>query len=372
VPANVTSTDPPAALPAADRAALIATVQRNCDLADAHHADGKSLCTYLLGMREYFRWETGLPPGQAPERARLSGWIAERESRWELLRDEGAGFAPLPLADPVDPFDDTTINDRVAADGLAYGAGIGLFGAPLFFLAECRASELRDGARVIVAGAELARGFTAPPAASRGGTVIVRLDAMRRWLWTRLEASRRGPPGQAFAAALRAYGDPDDPATVERMVEGETETLVLHELGELQVAALLGPDWEAMLAGIDDRRTELLLRAVRDLLADCTVTLPRLIERRADASLLFWLGNFDGLRRAIAPDLAAAFAPRAARVDHAAIDRAARVGHKAWRAVAEDLLSTWRRDGGAALRARAVALAPGGPAGATSAPVAAG
>ncbi len=354
MPASATSTEPRAAV----RDALVAAVQRNCDLADAHHADGKSLCTYLLGMREYFRWETGLAPGQAPERARLSGWIAERESRWEQLRDEGAGFAPLPLADPVDPFDDAAVNDSIAADGLAYGAGVGLFGAPLFFLAECRSRQQREGARVIVAGTELARGFTAPPAASRGGTVIVRLDALRRWLWTRIEASRRGPPGQAFSAALRAYGDPDDPATVERMVEGEAETLVLHELGELQVAALLGPEWEAMLA-TEDRRTELVLRAVRDLLADCAVTLPRLVERRADASLLFWLGNFDGLRRALAPDLAAAFAPPG-RVDHAAIDRAARVGHKAWRAVAEDLRSTWRRDGAAALRARASALAPSG------------
>jgi hypothetical protein len=354
VPANTTSTEPPAA----SRAALIAAIQRNCDLADAHHADGKSLCTYLLGMREYFRWETGLAPGQAPERARLSGWIAERELRWERLRDEGAGFAPLPLGDAVDPFDDAAVNARIAGDGLAYGAGVGLFGAPLFFLAECRSRERRDGAQVLVAGTELARGFTAPPAASRGDTVVVRLDALRRWLWTRVEASRRGPSGQAFVAALHAYGDPTDPATVERMVEGEAETLLLHELGELQATAALGSDWEVMLAGVDDRRAELVLRAVRDLLADCAVTLPRLIERRADASLLFWLGNFDGLRRALAPDLAAAFAAPRARIDHAAIDRAARVGHKAWRAVAEDLLSTWRRGGGPALRARTATLAP--------------
>jgi hypothetical protein len=142
------------------------------------------------------------------------------------------------------------------------------------------------------------------------------------------------------------------------MVEGEAETLLLHELGELQATAALGSDWEAMLAGVDERRTELVLRAVRDLFADCAVTLPRLAERRADASLLFWLGNFDGLRRALAPGLAAAFAAPPARIDHAAIDRAARVGHKAWRAVAEDLLSTWRRGGRPALRARAAALAP--------------
>ena len=360
MPASATSTEPARALPADGHAALVATVQRNCDLTDAHHADGKSLCTYLLGMREYFRWESGLALGQAPERVELSGWIAERESRWELLRDEDAVFSPLPLAGGVDPFDEGRANQHLAGLGLVYGAGLGLFGAPLFFLAERRSDQLRDGTRVIVAGGELARGFVAAPAASRGGTVIVRLDALRRWLWTQVEAARRGPAGNAFAAALRAYGDPADPATVERMAKGEAETLILHELGELKAAALLGPEWETMLAAMQDRRTELLMRAVRDLLADCLVTLPALVERRADASLNFWLANFDGLRRVLAPDLAAACGADRPRVDHAALDRAARLGRKAWYAVADDLLSNWRRGGNKALQARAAVLSSAG------------
>ena len=358
MPASATSTESGRSLPAARHAALVAAVQRNCDLADAHHADGKSLCTYLLGMREYFRWETGLPLGQSPERARLSGWIAERESRWEAMRDEGATFVPLPLADGLDPFDEASVNECIAGERLAYGAGIGLFGAPLFFLGECRLRLARDGARVIVAGDELARGFNAPPAVSRGGLVIVRLDALRRWLWTRVETARHGPPGQAFVTALRAYGDPEQPATVERMAEGETETLILHELGELQATALLGPDWESMLAGVEDRRTELVVRAVRDLLADCLVTLPRLVEARAEPSLHFWLAGFDGLRRSLAPALALAFGRRPQPLDLLAVDRAARVGRKSWSAVAHDMLSDWQRGCHPALRQRVATLTP--------------
>jgi len=345
------------ALAADGLTALVAAVQRNCDLADAHHADGKSLCTYLLGMREYFRWETRLPLGKAPERAALSCWIAQREAHWELLRENGsARFAPLPLADGIDPFDDERVNRYLASQGIVYGAGIGLFGAPLFFLAERESDQLRDGARVIVAGTELARGVVAPPAASRGDTVIIRRDALRRWLSTRIEGAQRGPADNAFGTALRAYGDPADAATVERMAHGETETLVLHELGELRAAALLGEEWETMLAGIDDRRTELLVRAVRDLLADCLVTLPALTERQAAASLQFWRANFDGLRRVLAPDLATAFGAPLSRIDLAALDRATRVGRKTWRAVADHLLTEWRRGGNAALQARAAAL----------------
>jgi len=354
-------TDPAAAPAAGALATLAAAVQRNCDLADAHHADGKSLCTYLLGMREYFRWETRLPPGQAPERAALSRWIAQREARWELLREDGAaGFAPLPIAEGIDPFDDERVNRHLVGQEVVYGAGVGLFGAPLFFLARRESDHFRDGARVIVAGAELARGFVAAPAVSRGDTVIIRRDALRRWLWTRIEAAQREPADNAFGTALRAYGDPADAATVERMAQGETETLILHELGELKAGGLLGAEWEAMLAGIGDRRTELLVRAVRDLLADCLVTLPALIERQADTSLHFWRASFDGLRRVLDPDLAAACRASPPGIDRSALDRAAQRGRETWREVAEDLLSNWRRGGNAALQARAAALSAAG------------
>jgi hypothetical protein len=356
VPPSATSTDPAQPLRADERAALVAAVQRNCDLADAHHADGRSLCTYLLGMREYFRWEARLPPGTAPDRQRLSAWIAEREGRWEALREQAGAFVPLPLDDGFDAFDEASVNHRLTGSGLVYGAGVGLFGAPLFFLAEARSEQERDGVRVIVAGEEFARSIVAPPAASRDGAVTVRLDALRRWLFTRFEAARRGPADTAFMAALRAYGDPADAATVARMAEGEAETLVLHELGEQQAGEQLGAEWKAMLAGIADRRTELAVRAVRDLLADCLVTLPTLAERQALASLNFWRSSFDGLRRELAPELMSAFGAPAPDIDLVQLDRSARTGRARWRATAEALLSSWRRGGPAALQSHATSL----------------
>ena len=39
---------------------LIAAVQTNCHIADARHAADMTLCTYLLQMREFHRWERGL------------------------------------------------------------------------------------------------------------------------------------------------------------------------------------------------------------------------------------------------------------------------------------------------------------------------
>lgn len=357
MPASATSTEARPHAGAVDRPALIEAVQRNCDLADAHHAREKSLCTYLLGMREYFRWASRAPAGHAPDRTRLGEWVSRHEQRWEEMRDAESAYGPLPIGGGIDPFDDADANRHLAAEGLVYGAGVGLFGAPVFCLAQRLSDEAREGARVIVAGEELARGFVAPPAASRDATVLIRLDALRRWLWTRAEAARRSPDN-AFAVALRGYGDPEDAAAaVERMAHGEVETLVLHELGELQAGSLLGEDWERMLAGVEDRRTELLVRAVRDLLADCLVTLPRLVERQAGASLVFWIAGFDGLRRLLAPELAAAYRAELRTVDADRLGRAAQRGHQTWLDVASELLAQWRRGGQAALTEHAARLA---------------
>jgi hypothetical protein len=340
----------PAATPGArsgEQDALAAAVQFNCDLADALHAREKSLCTYLLGMREYFRWSARLPLGAAPDRGHLSEWISRREQQWDTLRDQvAAPYVALPLAGGIDPFDEAGANRELQSTGLVYGAGIGLFGAPMFFLAQRESDQLRDGVRVIVAGAELARGIAAAPAASRDNTILIRSDALRRWLWTRTETALRGPRDNAFALALRAYGaDADVEAAVVAMAAGEAETLVLHEMGELRAGHLLGAEWEAMLLEVGDRRAEVVIRAVRDLLADCLVTLPHLAARSATRSLLFWQANFEGLRRALAPELAQSCRTESGGLDFDRLERAADSSRRVWEQRASELLAGWRKGG---------------------------
>jgi len=282
-------------------AELVDTVQYNCDLADARHARDSALCTYLLGMREYYRWATGAPCGEKLEHAAVGRWIAEREAAWEELCDNRGRYRRLPVDAGFEAFDDTAVNQALAGCGLVYGAGIGRFGAPLFLLAERGREDRRGDVSIVIAARELARGLTAPPALSRDRRVLVRTDAMRRWLWTRVEGWRRQPTDGALTALMQRHGG-DDAAAVDSIVQSETETLVLHELGEMSASERLGPDWECMLDDIDDRHTEVMLRAVRDLLADCLVTLPALVTRGAVGSLHFWYSNLDGVRRALAPE----------------------------------------------------------------------
>ncbi len=334
---------------------LAAAVQDNCDVADAQHARELGMCVYLLGMREYFRWMSDYPLGIAPPSERVREWITCQESRWDNVFEGMDAFAgiPFPDGDPVDAFDEAEVNRRIGAMGLPerilYGAGLGRFGVPIFFLAETVREEVRDGIRVTIVDREWARGFSAPPATSRNGAIQIRRDAFRRWLWTRAEqhglrpgaVPRPGPSQGGKVGSAAACTE-----QIEHIVERETETLILHELGEVRAGAVLGSDWERMLVQIDDRRTEVILRAVRDLLADCLVTLPELVARGASESLAFWRSNFDGMRKTLAPDLATIGGADDIRLD--AIRATAAAGAGRWEACARTLLTCWRdlgRDG---------------------------
>jgi hypothetical protein len=286
-------------------AALVGTVQRNCNIADARHARDVTLCTYLLGMREFYRWEHDIPYGVAPPRTEVGRWISEREALWEEIAEHE--FAPLSIAgSDFDPFDAPAINDALSGSGLVYGGGIGRFGKPHFFLARLAREEQRGGAHLLICDCEYARDITAMPAALQNDTIVVRREALRQWLWEKAEGWSVKRQEGTLKRALDAYAFDADPArAIEHMTDAETETLALHEEGEYRAGQLLGPEWGLMLAGFDRKRPELLARAVRDNLADCLVTLPTLIERQAWPSLHLWFASFDGMRRELFPALVA-------------------------------------------------------------------
>ena len=148
--------------------ALLEAVQTNCHIADARHAQDLSLCTFLLQMREFHRWERGLPLNAPLQRAEVGAWIAQREALWAEL--EAREFLRLPLEGVDDaggePFETAPLNAQLQAQGLVYGAGWAGARRPGFFLAELielRAIEA-EGLRVQLCGREWARGLFAPPA----------------------------------------------------------------------------------------------------------------------------------------------------------------------------------------------------------------
>jgi hypothetical protein len=317
---------------------LARAVQANCDRSDAAHAQDMSLCNYLLAMREYYRWESGLPLAAAPDRASVRDWIARRETHWLEIADEP--LEPLPLADgPADPFATEAVNAHLLAQGWVYGASRGPFGKPHFFLGRLAGQSRRGPVRVVEVGPEVARDIDAAPAALVGSTIVLRGDAFERWLWTSAEAWGQGHEAGAMRAALSAYGYENDRAeALARMASEQRETLLLHELGEHAAGLALGPGWDDYFGVLRDRRGEILARAVRDLLADCLVTLPTIVERRSASAAHFWFATFGGMRRTLFPRLQEAYLDWRELADWSPLEGAIDAGREHWERAAHRLV----------------------------------
>jgi len=327
---------------------LVQGVQRNCHIADARHARAMTLCNYLLEMREFYRWEHEVPLARALPRQELGNWISEREALWDALQADD--LEPLRVGEhSYDAFDVDAINAALVPQGLVYGGGYGRFGKPHFFLAQLERHEQRQGLRLFVSGCEYARDLTAPPAALLDGAVFLRRDALRRWLWEKMEIWGVRKADGALKSALDCYGFAvDAELALERMAEQEAETLILHELGEAMAEPLLGAAWRDLIATLKGRRAEILARAVRDNLADCLSTLPRLIEREAACSIHFHFANFEGARGKLFPLLESAYRRWRETGNLEPLREAAQAGSAHWHEAALSLLRAHQADPAAA------------------------
>ena len=286
---------------------LRAGVQRNCHLADAEHARDYSLCVYLLKMREYYRWEKGLALTETISSEDVGDWVMNREQLWDAMEEQE--FDPVPIgAERFDPFDEAGINSAIEPAGLVYSSGLGRFGHPHFFLARLESVRRFDGLTVYVSASEYARDLTAPPAMALDRRIFVRRESLRRHLWELADESQWSKATGAMTRALGCYEDDGDlEQTIDRMTDGEIDTLTWHEMGEVEAGENLDPRWAEMLATITGVKTEMCVRAARDHLADCLVTLPALLKRGDPASIHLYFANLRGMRKELFPRLVSAY-----------------------------------------------------------------
>lgn len=329
--------------------ALVDAVQTNCHIADASHAADLSLCVYLLQMRELYRWEQRLPFGAELDRAAVGAWLAEREAQWSRL--EGRASVAVPIdGREFDPLDVQGINAVLSPQGLIYGAGLAAAQRPTYFLAALEQQAARDdGLQLAVCGREFARGLAAPAAALAGGTtILLRRESLARWLWEKFEAfslRRADGPMKALLDSYGLHARDDFVAALPRLADDLADVLVLHEVGEHRAGLWLGPGWAAMRLALDDRRTDLRVRAVRDHLADLEVTIPALVREERTAALHFWFANYEGLREQLFPSLADAYRARCRGDGGRALLDAAATGARHFRALAAQVLSLHERLG---------------------------
>lgn len=326
---------------------LIEAVQHNCDIVDARHGADYGMCTYLLKMRELYRWQQGLEFGAPLGKDDVGDWLTARETRLEALED--AEFRPLPVAgSAIDPFDAEAVNAAVSDFGLVYSAGLVHGARPHFFLAELETEQRADdGFLLRVSGRELARCLNAPPAMTRGSTIFLRRESLRRYLWEKYESWLWSRPAGAMARAVACYPfDTELDAALDRMTVAEMATIEAHERGEYEAGLLLGDAWDRMLLDLSLTPAELMARAVRDHLADCSYTLPMLLDDRRDASLHFFIANLGAMRKQLFPSLQSAYRHWLDSGSNTQLADLATRGRAHWGELAQHMLALHERHAG--------------------------
>lgn len=325
---------------------LKAAVQRNCHIADARHAGDYTLCVYLLKMREFYRWEQGIDFQTTLTSDDVGDWLTGREGLWDELED--ASFAHLPCAHSThDPFDNAAVNRKVNNHGLVYSAGYGRRCRPLFFLAELEQKIEQDGYTILVSGKELARDLEAPPAMNQGSLVFIRSESLRRMLWEKVEEWRWSELDNPMGRSIACYDfDKDIETALDAMAEAETKMMVAHEIGEIKAGQALGDEqWQQMLFNLPASHADIMLRSIRDHLADCLHTLPTLLENDNKASIHFYFGNLTAMRKKLAPDLLDAYHHWHEHGDTAKIAQWADEKRDYWQTIAQESMELFAENG---------------------------
>ena len=279
------------------------SVQYNCDLSDREFAADYTICIYLIRMREYYRWSEGIAVNEPLVQSALMDWISATEARWDQI--ETSQYQPLDFRGRrYQPFEAGELNQVLHPLGYTYSAGYGRFGKPVFMLAELESTEQTEHYSLTIAGRELARELSAPPAVMQQGEILVRSQAVTRLIWDLLEEWSWHKPDNAMAQLVRYYDFEGSPiAALEQAGADQQEVLILHEIGELIAEEMVAPSWNDMLMDENQHR-QLFARAVRDCLADCLSTLPGLIAEDNQVGIHFYFASLTTLRKSMFPALA--------------------------------------------------------------------
>ena len=319
-------------------------VQQNCHISDANHAGDYTLCIYLMKMREYYRWEQGQSFSDNLPNKQVGDWLRAREELWDSLGT--AEFKPLEVDGAAyDPFDSEALNQALNPHGLVYSGGLGIQKKPLFFLGKLLQRKEYNGYTVLLSDNELARDLTSPPAMAQGKTIYIRRESLKRMLWEKLETWNWNQPDNALGRALGCYPFKQDiEQALEAMTENELESMLLHEIGEIKAGQILGEAWEQMLIKLPHSKAELMLRAVRDHLADALSTLPALLEKGQPASIHFYFGNLSNMRKHLYPALTHAYEQWLESGDMTFLIKQSRSGQSHWQALADESLTLADKD----------------------------
>ncbi len=316
---------------------LIETVQHNCHIADARHAGDYTLCVYLLKMREMYRWEQGIDFKTLLTTDDVGDWLTQREALWDDVEEQD--YQPLQInAKRFDPFDNDLLNTLLDKEKLVYNAGLGIRCRPHFFIAELEQQIKHDDYTIYISGREYARDMAAPAAMAQEHRIFIRRESLRRVIWEILDDARVNGLDNPLTRAMSYYDFENDAAqALDKMADAEIEYVIQHEIGEVRAGHILGDSWNQMLNSLQRTQAEIMLRAIRDHLADAITTLPALLKDKHPASLHFYFGNMTAMRKHLAPALMQAYENWHESGDLSQLQTVAEQSQCHWQSVAENV-----------------------------------
>ena len=287
---------------------LARQVRRNCSISDAHFAGSYSVCGLAMRLRDLYKWEHSLPPFEEHEASRVLAWIGRKEAFWEELQE--AELDDLMIdGNPIDPFDTETVNRLIEPQGLFYAAGYAHGLKPSFVLAAIDAKTTVNGHPVVILTTELARDLLTLPALTQSNTVVVRNSAVGLYVWDQmLYLTQSGRPFFRYALSACGLAKKEFDSLrrcLPEVVNAQKDTFLYHEIGELTDTMFDTGIWRDIVATLPHSPTELLVRTVKDILADTGPegTLNRIVQARHRAGLGFYAAFLDGLGKNMFPEI---------------------------------------------------------------------
>ena len=294
---------------------FIQTVQHNCDISDARDSGICSICNLVLKLRNLYKWEHDIEPWDEPESADLLDWIETKENFWDTIAHNS--FQPLAInSREIEPWEQKTLNKQLAQTNLVYGAGYGRSMKAIFFLAEKIRQESIEGCPVLILGREKAKELASPFAMLQDGVIYIRREPLRFFFWDHNQ-DIRSSSSSPLHHALDQYGLLSEGKinqqkvrlNLDSLVDREMPLFIFHEVGEKRQTTLDSTTLKKIISLFPDSAIELVARSLKDILADTHPlgTINFIIREKREASLGFYVGFLDGLRKLLFPEIIDAF-----------------------------------------------------------------
>lgn len=290
---------------------LVKQIKHNCDISDAKYWGFFSLCGLLLRLRELYKSEHNLSPWVRTNPQEIGKWINAKESLWADLETES--FKDISIDGVmINHFDVSRINSYLIKNNLIYGAGLGLYKKPIFFLGELSSSEILDGYQIYFVKNEYVRDLFNSSGMLQGKEIFIRLEQLKSLLWEifiELRGRENSYFGDIFSSVSISPLDKTDEEfeeKIEALTIKYSEVILNHELAEAYEAS---EEWTNILLQTDDRKTEYFLRALKDKLADTSEfgPLKKIIYAQDKGSLCFYISLTEMFHKAVYPELKCAF-----------------------------------------------------------------